>query len=139
MYLTDEAYKTLLVKIREVVSAEGFTVERNNCDDIGAKDTSTNCGLCNDNFTTKETAMWPELFPKRNDMAYPRTHHHCPFDTRRPLGHNDVDGCFYTCLMFAKSGKARKNIPFLLQCIDEVTKWANSDKFEAAAKKANEE
>lgn len=101
LYLTDEQYLELLDKIEEVL-ASGAPLYIDDCNDVGNKHNESNVGLCNDNFTTKETAMWPEQFPQRMDMKYTQHYHICPFDNRfdkleQGKRCNMINGCFYTC------------------------------------------
>lgn len=99
IYLTDEQYWELLIKIYKTVSASGFDPQGYDSTSFGDKYTETNCGFCNDNFTTKETALFPDDFPERKSMKYGEIHHKCPFDSR-PMNKLDINGCFYTCLIF---------------------------------------
>lgn len=100
LYLTDDQYLCLLAKIVEAVEQEDFIPS---CDDdttIGSKHTGSNCGLCNDDFATLETAMFPDQFESgRKSMKYRQDHQLCPFD-KRTLDDNLFNGCFYTCCLF---------------------------------------
>lgn len=109
MYLTDEGYKKILLKIREVVSKDDFKPNFYDSTEPGNKYTTSNCGFCNDDFTDADTARWPDDFPSRREMLYRKDHHKCPFDMRKKpdcLGFGD--GCFHTCLLFSNSKKRKK-------------------------------
>lgn len=97
LYLTDEQYEAILLKIQSTVHQKNF---RYSCFDstlTGFKHTGSNCGFCNDDFTEKETALFPEEFPDRKAMKYRRSNHKCPFDMRtESYGY----GCFYNCYLF---------------------------------------
>lgn len=97
--ITDQQYLDLLLKIKETVNQPNFKPIWDDSDQIGNKYTESNCGLCNDNFTIKETALFPKDFPQRKDMKYHKQIHKCPFDFRKKVGFN---GCFYTCWFFKR-------------------------------------
>ena len=99
LYLTDTQYLQLLQKIGETVNQSNFRPRWEDSTEIGSKHTLSNCGLCNDDFTTPETAMFPSEFPQRKDMKYAQEHHKCPFDFRTKMG---LMGCFYTCWFFKR-------------------------------------
>lgn len=99
MYLSDSQYLSLLQTIKEAINTPNFKPIWYDCTDIGDKSTQTNCGLCNDNFTTKDMAMFPNEFPERKDMKYPKEYHKCPFDYRKK---QSLNGCFYTCWFFKR-------------------------------------
>ena len=101
LYLTDKQYRRLLLKIKETVDQEDFEYSSDDCTIPGMKETTSNCGLCNDDFTEKDTALFPKDFPERKSMKYPSKNHRCPFDMRvrvDSLGYSI--GCFYHCCLF---------------------------------------
>ena len=98
LYLTDTQYLKILKKIKETVDQENFRPNYFDSTFTGDKYTESNCGLCNDNFTDKETALFPEAFPNRKSMKYSLAHHKCPFDQRNQP--TDSKGCFYYCYLF---------------------------------------
>lgn len=115
MYLTNEMYGRVLAKIHQTVNAPDFKPRGQDCTDIGAKSTTTNCGMCNDEFTTQDSAMWPDMFPKRKTSKYPLSQHICPFDRR-----TDADGrggCFYKCYVFWAEHK--HNVDYMRQLVQE--------------------
>jgi len=126
MYLTDKQYYSILLKIKKVVNQNSFKPYCDDCNITGMKYTETNCGFCNDEFTKKETAMFPKDFPERKDMKYCKSNHKCPFDTRVL----DVDyayGCFYYCYLFQSKGKATVEIirEIVNKLIEEIEKCAD--------------
>ena len=100
LYLTNLQYVELLLKIQKVVNAPGFQPAFYDSIQIGDKYTESNCGFCNEGFTTKETAYFPAHFPSRKTMKYRQNHHRCPFD----MGPAGIlgwgSGCFYRCYLF---------------------------------------
>jgi hypothetical protein len=100
LYITDDQYLSLLKSIRAKLDftnkASGF-----DCTDIGNKDTQCNVGMCSDEHTTKELALFPEQFPSRKAMKYTEQHHKCPLDWR-PVSTEFRSGCFYTCMFFKR-------------------------------------
>jgi hypothetical protein len=75
------------------------TVSKEDSITTGSKHTASNVGLCNDNLTTREIALFPDEWPKRKAMKYTRKRHKCPLDNRSNK-ENLVNGCFYTCGLF---------------------------------------
>lgn len=101
LYLTDEQYMAILLKIKAKISEDKFKPFCYDSITPGNKFTRTNCGFCNEEFTDKKTALFPESFPKRMTMKYRRGNHKCPFDMREEL--SDLswgNGCFYKCYLF---------------------------------------
>lgn len=116
LYLTDAQYLHLLDKIQaEIPKHQSFQVIDST--QIGNKYTTSNIGLCNDNFTELDTAMFPSQFRKhgRMSMKYKQKHHICPFDTRltsiieRKPTHMG-NGCYYTCSLVKKESDKEKLI-----------------------------
>lgn len=103
IYLTDKQYVEILYKIKEIVNRSDFKPFCRDCTEIGNKFTVSNCGFCNENFTTKETALFPDEFPARKSMKYRRKNQICPFDQRifnmKKDGFYDI-GCYYHCYLF---------------------------------------
>lgn len=123
LYITDMEYLQLLQKIKEVVNKPDFKPTWYDSTTMGDKYTETNCGLCNDNFTTKDTAMFPDQFPQRKDMKYAKSEHKCPFDFRKKVGWN---GCFYTCWFFKRG---LTNLTKIRQLVDEqIQRGLNNEK-----------
>lgn len=98
IHMTDEQYLDLLIRARRHLDTVG-KVRSVDSTTIGDKYTETNVGLCNEELTTEETAMWPDEFPARKSMKYLRNHHHCPLDWRE-VSEDNFNGCFYTCRVF---------------------------------------
>jgi len=100
LYLTNLQYVEILLKIQKVVNAPDFQPTFYDCTEPGNHHTDSNCGFCNEGFTTKETAYFPEYFPSRTSMKYRQDHHRCPFD----MGPAGIlgwgSGCFYRCYLF---------------------------------------
>lgn len=97
--LTDEQYEDLLRKMLETVTSLNFEPTCVDSTDIGDKYTRSNCGLCNDEYTTIETAMWPDQFPQRKTMKYRGRNHKCPYDMRESVIHWEWS-CFFKCRLF---------------------------------------
>lgn len=104
LYLTDEQYEKILLKIRDTVYREEFKPVCCDSDQLGNKYNRTNCGFCNDGFTDQETALWPEKFPVRREMKHRRAHQVCPFDVRQfgltIAKSPNLTGCYYHCYLF---------------------------------------
>lgn len=95
-YLTDGQYIRLLDKIeRKLKDGEKAWVHDNTVP--GNKYTTSSVGLCNDNLTERDMAMWPEDFPGRKSMRYKQDYHVCPFDKRLGTESKFWNGCYYTC------------------------------------------
>jgi hypothetical protein len=118
LHLTDEQYQRVLLKIRDVLSNDGFEVRCEDSTFVGDKYTKSNCGFCNDEFTEKDTAMWPEQFPERRSMKYRQDGQKCPFDMRKMPGIVGWgSGCFFGCYLF----KDRKhNLVFMRQLVADL-------------------
>lgn len=112
LYLTDKQYLDLLKRARNHLD----TIDRVRSDDsndIGNKYTGTNVGLCNDKgLCTQETAMFPEDWPHRKVIKYREHHHQCPLDWREDP---DIQGCFYTCMVFRRGLSNIKTIKLLYE------------------------
>jgi len=86
MHLSYKQWLDLLYKIKKVVSKRGFKAKGEDSTSTGNKYTTSNCGLCNDNFSTKETALWPEHFEEgRITLKYLEEYQKCPFDWREKI------------------------------------------------------
>jgi hypothetical protein len=114
-YLTDLQFLDLLRVILKTLSQPGFKRSCYDSTDTGDKYTESNCGCCNNNFTNKKTAMWPDEFPGRKTMKHRKTRHLCPFDSRDKGGAN---GCFYTCMLF-RGGNRLRNPKFVIQLVKD--------------------
>jgi len=120
LYLTDEQYVSILKKIEATVMQKDFVVR---CDDsvaIGAKGTYSNCGFCNEDYTDKETALFPSQYPDRKTMKYRKDNHKCPFDARGTvnfLGYGS--GCFFNCYLFEHKRKQDWKIKTIHKMVKE--------------------
>lgn len=104
LYLTGEQYLGVLDRIESKINEVNTPMV---CDSntIGDKSVSSNIGFCNDDFTTLETSLFPDLFEKgRKEMKHRAKGQACPFDNRVRTKENlpgrlmTLDcGCFYTC------------------------------------------
>lgn len=101
-YLTKKQYLDLLVRIRARLDTIS-KIEAEDCTDWGIKHTKCNVGLCNEDMTTKEIALFPDYFPKLRLMKYRKNKQGCPLDSRTYRQLNRY-GCFYTCRAFHSSG-----------------------------------
>lgn len=117
IYLTDEQYRALLLKIRETLSSSDFKVSCFDSTVIGNKYAVSNCGLCNKEYTEPETALFPEEFPERNSMKYLRLNHHCPFDLRKQAS---SWGCFFSCYLFSNLEKKEWDLDFMRQLVEKT-------------------
>lgn len=108
IYLTDEQYLKLLDKVKDLVIREDsyFVFDSTT---IGDKYTTSNIGLCNEELTDLDTALFPNEFKNYNRkcMKYKKEHHLCPFDNRIKLIEtkettNMLNGCYYTCSLQKK-------------------------------------
>lgn len=127
LYLTDKQYYDLLIRVRkkleEIPSIDGF-----DCTITGNKDTQVNVGLCSDEWTTKDNAMWPNDFPHRRSMKYRKYEHRCPLDWR-PVSNLPRSGCFYTCRFFKRGMRdVRKAIVLYDREIERVEKLMEKPK-----------
>ncbi len=124
IYLTDPQYLKILHKIQVKVKEPGF---KPNCFDstaLGDKYTESNCGLCCDDFTDKETAMWPNQFPERKSLKYRLEHHKCPFDERVESGFGFGMGCFYKCYLFSnRTYDVQLILKMVASQITEAERW----------------
>jgi len=96
--LTDIQYISILKQILEVVQTPNFKGTVYDSTTTGDKYTESNCGFCNEMFTTKDTALFPDEFPDRKSLKYREDHQRCPFD-RRAMDNKDMNGCYYHCLL----------------------------------------
>ncbi len=126
--LTDEMYKEILYKIRDVVNSPDFYPKSEDCTEIGYKYTTTNCGLCNDDeFSTSKNAMWPNSFPDRKSMRYTKSHQKCPFDMREEF---DSTGCFYECYIFKPhkyENEYHYDISRIKEMVEQRIQWAKDN------------
>ena len=129
IYLTDDQYKAILIKIQKIVNQENFKYSCEDSNTIGNKYNISNCGFCNDNFTEKNTALFPDQFPERKSMKYRLKNHKCPFDMRAKLEELDMgygNGCFYHCYLFQSEKKGiRPNITKIREMVDKTIKEGN--------------
>ncbi len=102
LYLTDKQYQSILLKIKKTVEQNNFQYNCVDSTSIGDKYTKSNCGFCNNDFTEKDTALFPEQYPERKSMKYRLANHKCPFDMRTPdnLDMGYGNGCFCRCYLF---------------------------------------
>ena len=123
LYLTNLQYVELLLKIKNVVDAPDFQPIFYDNVEPGNQYTSSNCGFCNDGFTTKETAYFPAYFPKRTTMKYRQDHHRCPFDMGPT---NDLlkwgSGCFHRCYLFRNK---EHDVALMRKMVDNLIKEGN--------------
>lgn len=119
IYLTDKQYKSILLKIKKTVDQEGFQYTCFDSTTAGDKYTESNCGLCNNNFTEKDTALFPDQFPERKSMKYRLENHKCPLDMR-VKAYSFGEGCFYHCCLFQNVRYRKKKIS-----IDELREMVN--------------
>lgn len=117
MYLTDEQYLALIEECKKIAAKSDFNPVGDDCTIPGMKSTESNCGLCNEDLTTLETALFPKDFPRRKSMKYRRDYHKCPLDMRAKPG---LTGCFYTCVLFNRRyrGYTREQIRELILAFD---------------------
>lgn len=114
IYLNDEQYLNLLEKVESNVSNfDTFYVYDST--DIGNKYTTSNIGLCNDDYTDLGNAMFPKDFLKygRKGMKYRKDKHVCPFDSRllkleKGIEVSMANGCYYTCSLRKKTTDKEK-------------------------------
>lgn len=100
-HLSDAQYLDLLQKIKARINQPEFVVYCYDSTVVGNRYTESNCGLCNEEFVTADTAMFPGYFPGRRDMKYRQKHHKCPFDLRGAEPAEGFSmGCFYSCYLF---------------------------------------
>lgn len=76
---------------------------------VGSKSMSVSWGLCCEDkaaWPDKEDHLWPDQFEKHGRVAprYLKAGHTCPFDARG-VGNKELNGCFYTCMIFQKKYK----------------------------------
>ena len=124
IHVTDEEYLALLKSARSHLdNVSKIQSEDSTC--IGNKYTETNVGLCNEDLTTVEIAIFPEDFPTRREMKYLQKHHMCPLDARQdvPLGGN---GCFHTCRIFKMRKYGKISIEEIKQKYEERIQFFES-------------
>jgi len=130
--LTNKQYHNLLLKIRNTVNSPNFQPYCYDSTTIGDKYTESNCGLCNDAYTTLETALFPEEYKKygRRSRKYRKKNHKCPFDLRfgtdgKGFIHYNW-GCFYHCFLFGNGiefkelGKNKDDVDFIRKLVEET-------------------
>ncbi len=100
IHLNDEQYRRILIKIRNVVNADGFASTCYDSTEMGNKFTESNCGFCNEEFTELDTAYWPDRFPQDTSMKHTRKDQKCPFDILPTPKRFISCGCYYTCFIF---------------------------------------
>lgn len=136
MYLNNEQYLDLLKMIKETLNS-GIDPMISSSDTIGNKYTASSCGLCNDNFTTIDNAMFPEEFEKngRKSIKYRMKNHPCPFDDRIRTGKNlkgylmGLDGgCYYTCCL-RKRGNTKEQLLEYVEDTERRFKEGSFDNF----------
>ena len=108
--LTDEQYKKLLFKVKEIVDVKGFGYSCEDSTMVGNKHTISNCGFCNDEFVDKDMALFPDEYPQRKTMKDRLDHHKCPFDMRIRNKYSYSYGCFYHCCLFQHKRYRGKSI-----------------------------
>jgi len=118
LYLTDEQYSRLLKKIKETVNRSDFEVYCYDSTYPGDKYIESNCGLCNDEFTELDTALFSESFPSRKTMKYRKEYHKCPFDLRS-MSDEFRSGCFDDCYLFKNQYKGH-NLDVIIQMVEET-------------------
>ncbi len=123
--LTDKQYSDILQMIKKTVEAPDFKPNCYDSDMIGDKYTESNCGFCNDNYATEETASG-RGYRTKYYLKDHRKNHPCPFDLRPEyMFHNIYKkgkviktkkektdysfGCFYNCFIFGE-GKLFKKL-----------------------------
>ena len=123
--LTDKQYLDILQMIKKTVEAPDFKSNCYDSDEIGNKYTDSNCGFCNDNYATKETASG-RAFRSKYYLKDQKKNQRCPFDLRPSIkniysykkgektlkGTEKTDysfGCFYDCFLFG-NGKEFKRL-----------------------------
>lgn len=125
LYLTDEQYLRILKRIRVTVTSEGFEVGCSDCTLVGQKSTDSNCGFCNDAYTERDMALFPDQFPGRRTMKYRGKNHRCPFDMR---DNPDIlgwgYGCFFECYLFRHLGKRDWSPSLMREMVDHVIEVA---------------
>jgi len=119
--LTDEQYLRILKKIEATIAQDDFGVGCSDCTVIGAKSTDSDCGFCNDAYTDRDMALFPEQYPERRTMKYRRENHRCPFDMRKEPG---ILGwgysCFYECYLFGHLSKRDWNLTVMREMVDHT-------------------
>ena len=128
LYLNDEQYNRLLTKVEELIPQfNSFLVVDSTT--LGNKYTTSNVGLCNDELTEIDMALFPELFEKgRKVMKYRMPHQICPFDSRLSKIENDkrtnmVNGCYYTCTLRQETSDKE----LLLSLVERTKKLASTE------------
>jgi hypothetical protein len=120
IYLSDEQYRKILWKIKDVVDTPRFSPTCFDSTALGDKYTESNCGLCNDGFTDEETALFPSKFPERREMKYRLGNHRCPFDMREIPGLLGWgNGCFSGCYLF-KNTRVGYDVELMKMLVDSA-------------------
>ena len=123
--LTDEQYLRLLKGIRTTIASEGFKVDCSDCTITGCKSTDSNCGLCNDAYTERDMALFPDQFPERRTMKYRGENHRCPFDVRKePAILGWGNGCFYECYLFQHLVRRDWDLSLMREMVDHTIEVA---------------
>lgn len=104
IYLPQERYVEALMRQRLRILHGLVELAGEDDETPGCKSTSCTWGLCSDETAAWPDAqdhLWPDQFEKHGRVAplYREHNQLCPLD-RRPAGHTDPNGCFYTCMFF---------------------------------------
>ena len=108
LYLTDRQYLDILEKIEQKLKEGSFDYYIYDSNEIGNKYTESNLGFCNEDYTTLDTALFPNQFIEfgYKGMKYKKENQACPFDDRVRTLKNEKGcfnsigwGCYYTCCL----------------------------------------
>ena len=140
--LTDKQYSDILQMIKKTVEAPNFKSNCYDSDMIGDKYTESNCGFCNDNYATEETASG-RAFRSKYYLKDLRKYQKCPFDLRpqtipvykgwgkkrKYIKEEKTDysfGCFYDCFLFGNGkefkrlGKSQGDVEYIRYLVRET-------------------
>lgn len=140
--LTDMQYYEILNKIKKTVRDPKFKPYCYDSDQWGNKYNESNCGFCNDNYATEETASG-EACRTKYYLKDLRKYQKCPFDLRprtvpvfkgwgkkrEYIKEEKTDysfGCFYNCFIFGqgkifkKLRKSSKSIEYIRFLVSET-------------------
>ena len=73
-------------------------------------------------INAKETAYFPEYFPKRRTMKYRQDHHRCPFDMGPAGSLGWASGCFYRCYLF---NNKEHDVDLMRRMVDKLLEDGN--------------
>ncbi len=109
IYMSDERYLAALKRMRDLI-ASGHRFTSHDDDSPGSKSSACSWGLCSDDkeaWPDAQDHLWPDQFTDQGRVAplYLERHQMCPLDTREKHTGN---GCFYTCLHYAKRVRPTK-------------------------------